>query len=67
MKLHEEHKEELGYSLEILEDAIERAQKDVKWVNENVPDLEFWLDRVLPTLKNFQKDKTLQINPVSRY
>jgi hypothetical protein len=49
---YEQHKDKLGYSQRTIEDAIKKVKNEVAWGKKNLPDIEFWLDHVLPNFKN---------------
>ncbi|KAI8114855.1 Aminopeptidase N [Lucilia cuprina] len=51
-KLYDDHKEEFGSALHIIEKSLRNIKEEEKWSDENLPVIESWLDEFLARNKN---------------
>ncbi|XP_037815960.1 aminopeptidase N [Lucilia sericata] len=51
-KLYDDHKEEFGSALHIIEKSLRNIKEEEKWSDENLPVIENWLDEFLARNKN---------------
>ncbi|XP_069705439.1 aminopeptidase N-like [Periplaneta americana] len=47
-QLCKEHEGKLGYTQSVFEEAIKKATKTIEWCRSNLPDINIWLEDVLP-------------------